>query len=57
VWIVLVGWRSVYRTWVGAQRKAGRFGRRVIIVGTDRRRMALADLFATHAEQACTSSA
>jgi exopolysaccharide biosynthesis polyprenyl glycosylphosphotransferase len=51
VWIVLVAWRSVYRTWVGAQRKAGRFGRRVIIVGTDRRAMALADLFATHAEQ------
>ena len=25
VWIVLVGWRSIYRTWVGGQRKAGRF--------------------------------
>jgi exopolysaccharide biosynthesis polyprenyl glycosylphosphotransferase len=51
VWIALVGWRSVYRTWVGAQRKAGRFQRRVIIVGTDQRAMALADLFATHPEQ------
>jgi exopolysaccharide biosynthesis polyprenyl glycosylphosphotransferase len=51
VWIVLVGWRSIYRTWVGAQRKAGRYGRRVIIVGTDRRAMALAELFATHREQ------
>jgi exopolysaccharide biosynthesis polyprenyl glycosylphosphotransferase len=50
-WLVLVLWRSVYRTWVGAQRKAGRFGRRVIIVGTDRRAIALADLFATHPEQ------
>ncbi len=51
VWITLVGWRSIYRTWVGAQRKAGRFSRRVIIVGTDRRAMALADLFETHSEQ------
>jgi exopolysaccharide biosynthesis polyprenyl glycosylphosphotransferase len=51
VWFALVGWRSVYRTWVGAQRAAGRFGRRMIIVGTDRRAMALADLFATHPEQ------
>ncbi len=51
VWIVLVGWRSVYRTWVGGQRKAGRFARRVIIVGTDRRAMALADLFETHREE------
>ncbi len=51
VWITLVSWRSVYRTWVGAQRKAGLYGRRVIIVGTDRRAMALADLFATHPEQ------
>jgi exopolysaccharide biosynthesis polyprenyl glycosylphosphotransferase len=50
-WIVLVGWRSVYRTWVGAQRKAGRFARRVIIVGTDSRAMDLADLFETHGEQ------
>jgi exopolysaccharide biosynthesis polyprenyl glycosylphosphotransferase len=51
VWFALVGWRSVYRTWVGAQRTAGRFGRRIIIVGTDSRAMALADLFATHPEQ------
>jgi len=51
VWMVLVGWRSVYRAWIGAQRKAGHFARRVIIVGTDRRAMGLADLFATHREQ------
>ena len=50
VWLVLVGWRSVYRTWLAAQRKSGRFARRVVIVGTDRRAMALTDLFATHPE-------
>jgi exopolysaccharide biosynthesis polyprenyl glycosylphosphotransferase len=50
-WIVLVGWRSGYRQWVGAQRAAGRFVRRVIVVGTDRRAMALVDIFATHPEQ------
>ncbi len=50
-WVVLVAWRSVYRTWVGAQRKAGRHMRRVVVVGTDRRAMALTDIFATHPEQ------
>ena len=29
VWFVLVAWRSVYRTWLAAQRKAGHFVRRV----------------------------
>jgi exopolysaccharide biosynthesis polyprenyl glycosylphosphotransferase len=50
VWIVLVGWRSVYRTWLAWQRKGGHFLRRVIIVGTDRRAMALVELFETHPE-------
>jgi exopolysaccharide biosynthesis polyprenyl glycosylphosphotransferase len=50
-WLVLVAWRSIYRTWVGAQRKAGRFMRHVIVVGTDRRAMALIDIFATHPEE------
>jgi exopolysaccharide biosynthesis polyprenyl glycosylphosphotransferase len=45
---VLVCWRSTYRTWLGAQRTAGRFRRRMLIIGTDRRAMDLADLFATH---------
>ncbi|MET0145118.1 MAG: sugar transferase [Ilumatobacteraceae bacterium] len=49
-WIVLVIWRSVYRTWLGAQRNQGHFSRRLVIIGTDRRAMALADLFATHPE-------
>jgi exopolysaccharide biosynthesis polyprenyl glycosylphosphotransferase len=51
LWLVLVAWRSVYRTWVGAQRTAGRYMRRVIVVGTDRRAMALIDIFVTHPEQ------
>ena len=50
VWLALVAWRSTYRTWLGAQRKAGRFRRRVLIVGTDHRAMTLVDLFATHPE-------
>jgi exopolysaccharide biosynthesis polyprenyl glycosylphosphotransferase len=50
VWIALVGWRSTYRTWLGVQRTAGRFRRRVLIIGTDRRAMDLADLFETHPE-------
>ena len=50
VWIVLVGWRSVYRTWLAWQRKGGNFVRRVIIVGTDRRAMGLLELFETHPE-------
>ena len=49
-WIVLIGWRSVYRMWLGSRRKAGQFVRRVMIVGTDRRAMTLADLFETHPE-------
>ena len=51
-WLALVGWRSTYRTWLGAKRKpAGFFQRRVlIIVGTDRRAMDLAELFTTHPE-------
>jgi exopolysaccharide biosynthesis polyprenyl glycosylphosphotransferase len=51
VWVVLVTWRSIYRQWVGAQRKAGRHMRRVIVVGTDRRAMSLVDIFATYPEQ------
>ena len=50
VWVALVAWRSTYRTWLGAQRKAGRFRRRVLIVGTDRRALGLAELFETHPE-------
>jgi exopolysaccharide biosynthesis polyprenyl glycosylphosphotransferase len=50
VWVALVAWRATYRTWLGAQRKAGRFRRRVLIVGTDHRALALADLFETHPE-------
>ena len=46
--VALVAWRSVYRTWLASQRKAGNFQRRVIIVGTDRRAVQLTSLFRTH---------
>lgn len=49
-WFSLVAWRSVYRAWLAAQRRDGRFGQRVIIVGTDRRAVELTELFATHPE-------
>jgi exopolysaccharide biosynthesis polyprenyl glycosylphosphotransferase len=49
-WFVLVGWRSMYRAWLTAQRTADRFVRPVVIVGTDRRAMALIELFETHPE-------
>jgi exopolysaccharide biosynthesis polyprenyl glycosylphosphotransferase len=47
---MLVAWRSVYRTWLAGQRKAGNFKRRTIIVGTDRRAVDLTTLFRTHPE-------
>ena len=50
VWLALIGWRSTYRIWLGAQRSAGQFRRRVMIIGTDRRAMDLAALFETHPE-------
>ncbi|MGI9051425.1 MAG: sugar transferase [Ilumatobacteraceae bacterium] len=46
----LVVWRSIYRTWLCAQRKAGNFQQRMIIVGTDRRAVDLTTLFRTHPE-------
>ncbi|MET0325043.1 MAG: sugar transferase [Ilumatobacteraceae bacterium] len=49
-WFVIVGWRSMYRAWLTAQRSADRFVRPVMIVGTDRRAMALIELFETHPE-------
>ena len=49
-WLALVaGARSTARG-SAAQRKAGHFERRVMIVGTDRRAMELAELFETHPE-------
>ena len=49
-WLALVAWRATYRQWLGAKRKAGHFQRRMLIIGTDRRAMDLAELFATHPE-------
>ncbi|MGH9270373.1 MAG: sugar transferase, partial [Ilumatobacteraceae bacterium] len=50
VMLALVVWRSVYRTWLATQRRSGRFQRRMLIVGTDRRAVDLVRLFRTHPE-------
>ena len=47
-WVLLVVWRSAFRSWVAHNRRNDRFVRRVIIVGTDRRAVELARLFDIH---------
>jgi exopolysaccharide biosynthesis polyprenyl glycosylphosphotransferase len=49
-WALLVAWRSGHRSWIAHQRSQGRFVRRVIILGTDRRAVELARLFEVHPE-------
>ena len=49
-YVVLLISRSVYRAWVGAARQAGRFGRRVVIVGADDEAARLTKLFSVHRE-------
>ncbi len=49
-WALLVAWRSAFRSWVTHHRRTGRFARRVILVGTDRRAIELTRLLATHPE-------
>ena len=49
-WALLVGWRSAFRVLGHAQPPRGRFVRRVILVGTDRRAVELVRLLATHPE-------
>lgn len=50
VWMLLVVWRSIYRAWLVAARRNGRYTRRVVIVGTDRRAVELVNVFGTHPE-------
>jgi exopolysaccharide biosynthesis polyprenyl glycosylphosphotransferase len=50
VWLLLLGWRSFYRSWLAHNRRKDRFIRRLVIVGTDRRAVELAKLFAIHPE-------
>ncbi|CAN5726677.1 sugar transferase [soil metagenome] len=54
VLLLLISWRSTYRTWLCFQRKAGNYQRRMIIVGTDRRAVDLTKLFRTHPEVGMT---
>jgi exopolysaccharide biosynthesis polyprenyl glycosylphosphotransferase len=49
-WLLMIGWRSIHRSWVTHQRRHGRFVRRTIVVGTDARGLELVRLFATHPE-------
>jgi exopolysaccharide biosynthesis polyprenyl glycosylphosphotransferase len=49
-WLLLLGWRSFYRAWLASSRRRGRYTRRLVIVGTDRRAVELAKLFSIHPE-------
>ena len=49
-WVLLVVWRSAYRSWIAYHRRSGRFVQRMIIIGTDRRAVELARLFEIHPE-------
>jgi exopolysaccharide biosynthesis polyprenyl glycosylphosphotransferase len=49
-WLLLLGWRSFYRAWVAHNRRRDRFTRQLVIIGTDRRAVELAKLFAIHPE-------
>jgi exopolysaccharide biosynthesis polyprenyl glycosylphosphotransferase len=49
-WLFLLGWRSFYRAWLASNRRRGRYTRRLVIVGTDRRAVELAKIFAIHPE-------
>jgi exopolysaccharide biosynthesis polyprenyl glycosylphosphotransferase len=49
-WVLLVVWRSGYRSWVAHHRSKDRFIRPMIILGTDRRAVELARLFELHPE-------
>lgn len=49
-WVVIVGWRSAYRSYLAAEHRHGRLISRVVIVGTDRRASELHNLFTIHPE-------
>jgi exopolysaccharide biosynthesis polyprenyl glycosylphosphotransferase len=50
VWVCLVAWRAYHREWLCRQHRNGKYQRRVVIVGTDRRAIDLFNLFAVHSE-------
>ena len=49
-WLLTVASRSIHRSWLTHQRRAGRFTRRAIIIGTDARALEVIRLFAIHPE-------
>ena len=49
-WLLVIIWRSAYRTWLTAARLDDRYCRRVITIGTDDDTNRLLDLFTTHPE-------
>jgi exopolysaccharide biosynthesis polyprenyl glycosylphosphotransferase len=49
-WALLVVWRSAHRSWLAHSRAKGRFTRRTIVLGTDRRAAELIRLFEIHPE-------
>lgn len=53
-WTALVGWRSVFRLWIAAQRRNGRHLRRLVIVGTTHRATELINVLRCHPEHGLT---
>ena len=49
-WLLVIIWRSAYRTWLTTARLDDRYCRRVITIGTDDDTNRLLDLFTTHPE-------
>ena len=49
-WLLLVVWRSVYRSWLRVRRQRGRDVQRVLVVGSDQRVLDVVRTFAIHPE-------
>jgi len=49
-WILVVAWRSAYRTWLSIARGRDRHCRRMVLIGIDGETRRLLDLFTTHPE-------
>ena len=49
-WLLLVVWRSVYRSWLRVRRQRGRDFQRVLVVGSDQRVLDVVRTFAIHPE-------
>jgi exopolysaccharide biosynthesis polyprenyl glycosylphosphotransferase len=49
-WVLVVTWRSIYRTWLSSARSRDLYCRRVITVGTDDETTRLIAMFTTHPE-------